>query len=104
MKALVVLLIAGLALSGTAGLALAQSAKQPVTSTTTSTPLPKAKLHSLAGQVVSVDQAAKSLIVKRTGKNPQELTFAVDEKAPPRWPTCIPAIGSRSATPRWVGS
>jgi Cu/Ag efflux protein CusF len=41
---------------------------------------PKARLHHLVGEVMTVDQAAKTLTVKQPGKQAKELTLAVDDK------------------------
>ncbi|MFN3477561.1 MAG: copper-binding protein [Candidatus Methylomirabilales bacterium] len=42
-----------------------------------------AKPKSLIGEVVSVDQQAKTVTVKKAGRKLKELTFAVEEKAAP---------------------
>ena len=57
-------------------------AKTQAASTQPAAPRPtKPKLHSVVGEVVSVDAAAKTVSVKTTGKTPKELTFSVDDKA-----------------------
>jgi hypothetical protein len=74
MRTLLVLLAAALAVPSFAAPALAQTAKSSSAQKMAST---APHMKSVSGQVVSLDDAAKTLTVKQAGKTPKELTFAV---------------------------
>jgi len=76
MRKLIVPLIAALTILSVAGLSFAKA--NPEASKA-------AKPRTFYGQVVSVNQEAKTLTVKKTGwlRKPKELTFSIEEKAAP---------------------
>ena len=93
-ETLIALLVTLLATAGTSGLSLAQTDKAPApaaakaavpsgTPTTTPTTAPtSAKLSSFTGELLAMDQTAKTVTVKRTGRSKaKELTFAVEDDA-----------------------
>jgi hypothetical protein len=91
MRKRIVLTMAVLTMLSGAGLSFAQPtlAEQPVQgkvaemgqATETSTP---ARLHRLTGEVVAVDQTAKTVTIKHTVRGqPKEATFTVEESAAP---------------------
>ena len=82
MRLTVVPLAASLALAFVSSFAVAQT-ETPATTTTAPATQPKTRLHTVVGHVVTVDPAAKTLIVKRRGWHGKELSFAVEEPAAP---------------------
>jgi Cu/Ag efflux protein CusF len=97
MRTLIVVLIAALTIVFFAGPSFAQAmtAQQPAQTKVTEPAkpeMPKAtRLHHLIGEVVSVDQAAKTVEIKHTVKGKEkEATFTVGEQAAPTLATLKP--------------
>lgn len=64
-----------------AGSSVAQTAKPATAPVTTQAAQPKARLHTVIGEVVAADAGARTLTMKAGRRNPKELTFAVEDKA-----------------------
>ncbi len=78
MNRLIALVVAALAVLLAAGPGLAQTVKPATQHAATHTP----RLKNTSGEVVSLDQMAKTLTVKPTaGKTAKELTFTVADSA-----------------------
>jgi Cu/Ag efflux protein CusF len=97
MRKLIVVLIATLTIAFFAGPSFAQAttAQQPAQTKATEpakAEMPQAtKLHHLIGEVVSVDQAAKTVEIRHTVRGKEkESTFTVEEQAAPTLATLQP--------------
>lgn len=82
MRMLVVPVIIALAIAPVAGAALAQTAKpSPIAPTPQKVAATTPRMKNVSGEVVSLDEAAKTLTLKQAGKTPKELTFTVADTA-----------------------
>jgi Cu/Ag efflux protein CusF len=97
MRKLIVVLIAALTIAFLAGPSFAQAttSQQPAQTKVTEPAKPEGpratKLHHLIGEVVSVDQTAKTVEIKHTVKGKEkEATFTAEEQAAPTLATLKP--------------
>lgn len=80
-----IMLLVALAILGFAGAGLAQTsqAREPASGKELQPAKPKvaqaAKARRVVGEVVAVDTEARTVTIKKLGKKPEELTFAVEQ-------------------------